>query len=161
MLQVSHGYMLKSLRIALRGATDAAAANAALDSMALLVRLCGVLGLQAALEQVIETLEEECGVTKPAPPGSLEESKQIAILATLLSIAGGPEGALLGAGWYRVLRVLSGLQALQQALLPTPAGGPAGVPASFDQPLAPYSTRSLVDKARHSGLHTQVGGGLQ
>lgn len=38
MLQVSHGYLLRSLTIALRGAGDVAAAQSALDSMGLLVR---------------------------------------------------------------------------------------------------------------------------
>lgn len=119
-------------------------------------RLCGVLGLQSATEHAVEVLEEACGVTAPAAPGTLDESKQVAALATLLSIAGGAEGALLGAGWYRVLRVLSGLQALQQALLPLPAGGV--LPSSFDQPLAPYNARTLVGKARRSGLHCAVSG---
>lgn len=117
-------------------------------------RLCGVLGLQAAMEEVVEALEEACGMGAPAAPGTLDESKQVSALATLLSIAGGPEGALLGAGWYRVLRVLSGLQAQQQGLLPQPAGGV--LPASFDQPLAPYNARTLVGKARRSGLHAAV-----
>ena len=38
---------------------------------------------------------------------------QVAVLAALVTIAGGPDGSLIGSGWVVTLRVLSALQALQ------------------------------------------------
>ena len=38
---------------------------------------------------------------------------QVAVLAALVTIAGGPDGSLIGSGWVVTLRALSALQALQ------------------------------------------------
>lgn len=56
------------------------------------------------------------GISSPAEPGSPLEAKQMAALAVLVSVAGGPEAGLLGSGWVVVLRTLSQLDTLQGEL---------------------------------------------
>lgn len=74
-------------------------------------------------------MERGSGVFKPAAPSSPEAQRQLSVLKALIALAVSPAAGQLGSSWTSVLRCLSGLGALQEALLRQAAASPsAGTP---------------------------------
>jgi hypothetical protein len=70
----------------------------------------------------LDTLRQTCAQPSVAAPAASEwcrptarpgHDPQVAALAVMLELAGGPQAGLLGCGWPAVLRTLSNLAALQ------------------------------------------------
>lgn len=76
-----------------------------------------MLGLDKLSEALVDSLAAASGVESPSPEGSAAEAKELAALASLISLASSREAGFLGSGWVTVLRTLSSLDLLKVGFL--------------------------------------------